>query len=237
MIPRRGLTLALFAGALWIPVAVCSAPRLTEPLPPDTPIRPGIGAAMAVTCTLGTVGDPDLLTELFPPDDVYYQLIRPTGCGACSVTVLSSVHVWLEFRKPCAVPVSIGVVKVFGTSCPRPDPGQIVFPFLEATLEGTEIGVQEFIVPVPAEWRLSADAFVAVKFATELDTCSVTGEKPRIALNPECPSCTAYNGYAGEIEDVCQFGAGLPLISVDVSECIPTPALPRSWGSLKLFYR
>ena len=240
MIPRRrsALVLSLF-GALLIPIAVSSAPRHVEPLPPGTPVHRA--AEVHGTCALGTVGDPELVGDLFPPDDTYLMLIRPTTCGACSVTVLSNVHVWLEFRKPCSVPVSISVVRAFGSPCMQPDQGQVVFPAISAVLTAdpcdSESCTQEFIVPVPAEWRLDTDAFLAVSFTAVTDSCSLEGEQPRIALRDGCPRCVAYESFAGSTEDVCQFGAGLPLLSVDVSECITTPVLRRSWGTLKMRYR
>jgi len=237
MIPRRRIALVLsLAGALLIPAVAFSAPGHTEPLAPGTPVHRAV--QLMGTCALGTVGEPELIGDLYPPDDTYFMLIRPTTCGPCSVTVLSNVRVWLEFRKPCSVPVTIGVVRSFGSPCMLPDPGQIVFPAFATVLTATETGAQEFLIPVPAEWRLDADAFLAVNFTAETDTCSSEEERPRIALKDGCPRCVAYESFSASTpEDVCQFGAGLPLLSVDVSECIPTPLRPRSWGTLKIKYR
>lgn len=236
MIPHRGSALALMlAGALLSPIAASSAPRHVELLPTNTPVHRA--AQVAGTCALGTLGEPAQLGDLFPPDDIYLTLIRPTTCGACSVTALSNVHLWIEFRKPCAVPVAISVVRAFGTTCLQPDQGQIVFPAISSVLTATETGVTEFVVPVPVEWRLTADAFLAVHFNSETDSCSAEGEQPRIALRSGCPRCVAYENFSGSTDDVCEFGVGLPIMSVDVSECVPTPVGRRSWGSLKLFYR
>lgn len=236
MIPRRCSALGLMlAGALLLPLAASSAPRHIEPLPAETPVHRV--AEVAGTCALGTVGEPAQLGDLYPPDDIYLTLIRPTTCGACSVTALSNVHLWLEFRKVCSVPVAISVVRAFGTTCLQPDQGQILFPAFSTVLTATEEGVQEFVVPVPAEWRLDQDAFLAVHFTAETDSCSLEGEQPRIALRAGCPRCVAYENFSGSTEDVCQFGVGLPLMSVDVSECVPTPVARRSWGTLKMRYR
>ena len=236
MIPRRCCALALcLAGALLTPIAASSALRSVAALPANTPVHRA--PSVLGTCVLGTVGAPELLGDLFPPNDIYFMLIRPTTCGPCSVTVLSNVHVWLNFRKPCSVPVSISVVRAFGSPCMQPDEGQILFPAFPTLLTATDIGTQEFVVAVPAEWRLDTDAFLAVNFTSETDSCSLAGEQPRIALVAGCPHCVAYERVFGETGDVCQSGAGLPLISVDVSECVPTPTLRRSWGTLKLRYR
>lgn len=236
MIPRRCFALGLtFAGALLFAIPASSAPRHVEVLPANTPIYRV--ADVAGTCALGTVGEPAQVGVLYPPDDTYLTLIRPTTCGSCSVTALSNVRLSLEFRKVCSVPVAISVVRAFGTTCPQPDQGQVVFPAFSAVLTPTEIGVTEFVVPVPIEWRLDADAFLAVHFNSETDSCSAEGEQPRIALRAGCPRCIAYENFAGSTEDVCESGVGLPLMSVDVSECVPTPVARRSWGSLKIRYR
>ena len=240
MIPRRCSALGLiFAGALLFPIAASSAPRVTEPLPANTPVHRV--AEVAGTCALGTLGEPAQLGDLYPPDDIYLTLIRPTTCGPCSVTALSNVHVWLEFRKPCSVPISISVVRAFGTACMQPDQGQIVFPAFSTLLTAepceSKSCVQEFVVAVPAAWRLDTDAFLAVNFTAETDSCSLEGEQPRIALRAGCPRCVAYENFSGSTEDVCLSGAGLPLISVDVSECVFTPVVRRSWGTLKIRYR
>ena len=237
MIPPRRAALALIVlGVLLIPATALSASRTVEPVPPEMPVRPDPGVVVAaVTCTLGTTGNAAFLTDVYPPDDGYYTLIRPASCGACSVTVMSAIHVWMEFRVPCALPVLFSVAKSFGTTCRQPDPGQILFPAFRATLTAPEEGLHEFVVPVPSTWRLDQDAFLFVKFDTEVAACS-DPDLPRLVLRSGCPRCVAYEQFGG-IEDVCQSGVGIPLIHADVTECIPTPALPSSWGSLKLLYR
>jgi hypothetical protein len=150
---------------------------------------------------------------------------------------LVNVHFMLEFRKLCAVPISISVFKSFGDVCPRPDPGQRLFGAFDTLVTPTEIGFQEFIVPLPAGWKLTAESFVALSFTGGPDSCSATDESPRIALREGCPHCLAYEGFSGTIEDVCSSGVGVPILSAEVGECVVTPVLHRSWGSVKVLYR
>jgi len=190
-----------------------------------------------VACQLGIVGTAGLENALFPPDDAYYVLLKPSTCGQCSLAALANVHVTLVFTKPCALPVRIGAVKPFGTTCPVPDVSQPLFTPIDTTLSSADPGVQEFIIPVPADWKLVADAFVSVAFVAVTDSCSADADQPQLALREGCVPCTAFEDLSGSMADVCPNAAGLPLISADVAECVSTPVRSRSWGGVKILYR
>ena len=136
--------------------------------------------------------------------------------------------------------VSIGVVKAFGTSCPVPDPGQVLFAPFESTLSydlSDSTAVKEFAIPVPSNWKLLGSAFLSVGFPAVTDSCATDADQPRIAMIDGCSPCVTYEYFAGTVDDVCPTAAAMPLISVDVAECLLTPALPRSWGAVKTLYR
>jgi hypothetical protein len=230
MTPRRGFILGpVLAAVLSIPVAVWAGSPATAP----SPLADGAGEA----CRLGVTGEPELVANIYPPDDVYYVLLRPSTCGPCSGVTLSAVRIWLEFQIPCSVPMGISVVKAVGDGCLRPDPGQVLYAAYDTTVRSIEEGIPEYVVPLPPDWKITEDAFIAIHFNAEVDSCDAEEEKPRLSLRPGCQSCTAYEGLFSTIEDVCQFGSAMPLISVDVAECVVTPTLTRTWGSLKTLYR
>jgi hypothetical protein len=229
----RALVFALVC-ALSLPLTASAALRHMESLPAGTPVHPG-GPVTDGVCQLGIIGSTAFVADLYPGDETYYMLLDPSACGACSLTTLANVHISLEFRVPCAMQVSIGMVPMTGTACPLPDAAHAMFPSIDTTLTANP-GVTEFIVPVPATWKLTGRAFLAVRFPAQTDSCSGQDDQPRLAERAGCPRCTSYEGFAGTFSDVCD-GGGIPLISADIAECLLTPTLPRSWGSLKVLYR
>jgi hypothetical protein len=202
----------------------------------DAPVHWVLQAPNA-NCRLGLDAVPDMAGALFPPDDAYYMLLKPTDCGPCSLVALLNVHVMLEFRKLCSVPIQISVFNSFNDVCPRPEPAQRLFGAWDTTLTPTDYGFQEFVIPLPEGWKLVRNSFLAIKFVGGDDSCSATNESPRIAMHEGCPRCVAYNGYSTTIEDVCQSGVGLPIMSAEVGECVFTPVVRKSWGSVKVLYR
>jgi len=217
------------------PVPPEGPPRRYETV--DAPVHFEPHAPNGTSCRLGIDAVPDLAGELFPPDDVYYMLMQPTSCGPCSLVSLVNVHVMLEFRKLCAVPIRISVFNAFGSPCPRPDPAQRLFGAFDTLVTPGDYGYQEFIVPLPEGWKLTAPAFLSIQFTGGPDSCSATDESPRLAFREGCPHCVAYNGFSDSIDDVCSTGVGLPVMSAEVSECVFTPVLRRSWGAVKVLYR
>src|SRR5438876_4002567 len=222
MIPHRGLALALtFASVLSLPVAQAAAAQRVAPIPPGTPLHRAWPVTPAVACSLGVVGAPALESALYPPDDVYYMLLKPSTCGQCSLTALANVHVTLVFPKPCAMRVAIGVVRAFGSTCLVPDVGQVLFGPVDTTLAASETDstaypvTQEFVIPVPSDWKLLGNAFASVAFPAVPDSCSAA-DQPQLALRDGCAACVCYEDFGGSIGDVCPGAAGLPLISADV---------------------
>src|SRR5204863_7590434 len=111
------------------------------------------------------------------------------------------------------------------------------FASFQSTLSYDETGIQEFAIPVPPDWKLLGSAFLSVGFPAVTDSCASDADQPRIAMIDGCSPCVTYESFAGTVDDVCPAAAAMPLISVDVAECVLTPALPRSWGAVKTLYR
>ena len=234
---RRAAAPALVLAGLAIlcSTSAWAAGRTVVPLDPRTPIHRTAVVPGGEPCVLGVSGSATNVGDLFPPDDTYYMRLGLTECGSCSVVVLSRARIQLEFRTPCTVPVAFRVVKSGGTSCPEPDRFQTLYGPFAASLTGEEEGVFEFAVDLPANWRLEEDAFLAVDFVAVVDSCSSSSDAPRLAMTAGCTPCTSYDVFG---DDVCSFGApAIPLIGVEVGECIVTPVVRRSWGSTKLRYR
>jgi hypothetical protein len=235
MIPRRGRALVLaIACALSLPLAASAASRHLQPLPPGTAFHPGPPATEGV-CQLGIVGSTVYLADLYPPDDAYYMLLDPTTCGACSLTTLANVHVSLEFRSSCSLRVWVSLVPIAGTTCPLPDALHPLVPSIDTTLTA-DPGVTEFVIPVPATWKLNGRSFLAVGFPAFTDSCSSPSDQPRLSETDGCEGCTSYERFEGTYSDVCD-GGSIPLISAEIAECQLTPTLRQSWGSIKVLYR
>ena len=225
---------ALVAATLAAAIPASAARHHATPIPADTP-QHRAGSLSPPGCILGVQGSPGLLVDLFPGDDAYFTLLRPSICGACSLTTLANVHIWLEFRNACTAPVSITCVKVGGTTCPFPDLAHPLFVSVDTALVG-DAGINEFIVPVPSNWKLLDNAFLCVRFTAADSNCNLNTNAPRLVERVGCVRCESYGYGAGMLSDTCD-GAGAPLLSAEISECVLTPARPRSWGSLKILYR
>jgi hypothetical protein len=219
------------------------AERRVQTVPPGADVqRQGGPSRVAAACTLGVMRTPDNLVEIFPTDDTFYLRLNRTNCFPCTTAVLGAVYVTLNFPLPCSIPAEVSVVRSTGGDCPVPDlfgvNPTILGPYA-VDLSTSDKGLNEFMIPLPSEWKVSEDAFLAISFPTEPEGCSAPGELPSIAVTNFCASCSAYQGFGGTVVNMCQgtFAVGSPVMSAEVSECLTTPNTSHSWGMVKVRYR
>jgi len=229
---RRGVLLLAIVAALALPGVAPAAVHTPVPVPPGTPFHPA-PLHTNDACSLGITGTASSTTDLFLPDDVYYVLLKPATCGACSLTAISQVHIQMNFEEPCMMPIRIGLVQATNSFCPQPDLGHILFPLTDASVLATDTGIGDYVIAAPADWKIHGNAFLVVDFA---DTCAGVTVQPQLANLAGCTHCSAYE-FSDGFQDVCTATGTGPLISADVVECILTGALPASWGRLKMHYR
>jgi hypothetical protein len=186
-------------------------------------------------CTMGVSGTPGSIIDfIYPPDDVYYTLVETNDCAACATAdtaIFTKVHLWLEYREACELPISIGLVGAVesGTAgCYTPN------------LTDVRYGPEGFLIPPPAQvpdtvelvFTLSSTAvvdhraFLAISFIDTAAGCI----KPRLVmrLNPPsapCQQCIGYNDWFGadDIPDDLCFPdqVGNPMMFVEVDTCYP----------------
>src|SRR5689334_4516460 len=101
MSTRWGRALALLLACALVEVApAAAAQHHYTAVDPSTPVRViNLGAnTVADACQLGVTGTVSLVGDIFPPDDVYYVLLKPSLCVACSSqTAITNVHIQLNF--------------------------------------------------------------------------------------------------------------------------------------------
>jgi len=242
MIPRRWIAPAILVLGALLP-ASAMADRRPESVPPGATIyRVGVPFTIAAACTLGSMRSPDIVLEVFPTDDIYFTRLDRSNCYPCTTAVLSTVYVTMDFPVACSIPIDIYVYKSTGGGCPAPDVFNVaptIYGPYPTELTAFDVGINEFVVALPADWKISEDAFLAVSFPREAKHCSAPGEIPQIALNPFCPQCRFYQGFGGDVYDLCSpsVATGSPILSVEVEQCLTTPTRAKSWGSVKVRYQ
>jgi len=243
MIPRCGAALtAALVCAVSLPLSSSAAERRYQPVPPGTVVHHQSvgGPTVSGVCQSGVVaGTPDVLGDLFPPNDTYFTLIHPTQCSSCSLATLTSAHIMMQFHRECSIPVEITVLAAVGTTCLQPDFVHVLCPTFATTIDGgVSVDPSDFAIALPSGCQISQDAFLCVNFVASTDSCSADADQPQIGIRAGCPHCQSYENIdGGGLEDVCQFGVGQPIMYVDIGQCVLTPALKRSWGTLRILYR
>ena len=140
----------------------------------------------------------------------------------------------------CNIIVEVSIVAAKGTDCLMPDTTQVLDgPFSYPVAITPTVG-EVHSIPLPEGWCLNRDAFVLIRFVG-IDGCVTS--KGSVALdraNTSCVSCdewaTAINWSATPV-DLCTVFPSPIWIQLDTECCGATPALRRSWGSLKTLYR
>jgi hypothetical protein len=243
--PRRLLT--AIALAVLLPGSALAVPSLT--VDAAAPAMPPVieGATGACTIETGPIGNvssawqgPDFLTAIATP-------IQPTQCSACpspQILTLNSVSFRLRWLTACSATAEVSIVGATGSpGCLAPDPSQVLCGPLSYTVSGPgSVGIVHTL-PLPSGCCVSQPAFVLVRF-TGFESCS-GGSAPGITNNTlACSPCQSWWSTVlsyPSLSDRCLEGTGAGLsqtwLSVDADCCAPTPALPKSWGDVKTFYR
>ncbi len=240
MIPRHWIAPAILVLGALLPASAMAERRLSSVPPGATIHRVGVPYTIAAACTLGSMRTPDLLLEVFPGDDFYFTRLDRSVCAPCTTAVLSTAYVTMDFPVACSIPIDIYVFKSTGGACPAPDVYSLIptiYGPYPTELSAFDVGINEFAIALPPAWQISEDAFLAISFPRAAKHCSAPGEIPQIALHPFCPGCRFYQGFGGDVYDLCASpSTGSPIMSVDVESCSTTPTRAKSWGSVKARY-
>lgn len=202
----------------------------------------GVESANA-TCTLGVLGAPAFFFNyLLPPNDAYYTKISSADCSACTspggIEVVSA-DIFLNFRVNCTIPVRVALVGAQGDAgCRTPDPNNLLCAPITYNLSPGAAGNFIFTMPLPAGCCVSGDAFVEITFLANGAGCSTSTTIPRLITTATCDPCTQYNIYPGGNDEWCSVvPPGNFVVTAAANCCNIVPALPKSWGQLRMMYR
>ena len=241
MIPRHWVAPAILVLGALLPTSAMAERRHSQ-VPPGAVIhRVGVPFTIAAACTLGNVRTPDILLEVFPTDDYYFTRLDRSACAPCTTATLSTVYVTMDFPVACSIPIDVYVFKSTEGACPTPDifsTTPTIYGPYPTELTAFDVGINEFVIALPPEWKISENAFLAVSFPRAGKHCSNPGEIPAMTFHPFCPQCRFYQGFGGDVYDLCTPGSatGSPILSVDIESCTTTPTRAQSWGSVKVRY-
>jgi len=203
-----------------------------------------------VACNLGYSGPPVSSTVyIIPPNDQFYTLLTPGQCAACAgadAARLNRVHVVLNFRRACTIPIQYSIVANGGTpECPSPNPGAQLCLTQSASLTAAAPGAYDFPLTLPDSCKFSGSAFLAINFVSFPSACNnpnidlLIGTTPMLVLINTCSVCNSYNIFETETDDLCLEPDALngnPMMYAEAWSCF-VPTLKRSWGSLKIRYQ
>jgi hypothetical protein len=204
----------------------------------------------SIACNLGYPGPPlSSIVYIIPPNDQFYTLLRPNGCAACAganAARLSRIHLVLNFRRPCTIPIQYGIVANAGTdSCPFPNPGAQLCLAQSANLTAATAGAYDFPLTLPDSCKITGPSFLAVNFVTFPPACNnpnidlLIGTTPMLVLINTCTQCSSFNFFETEQDDLCVEPdqlSGNPMMYAEAFSCY-VPTFRRTWGQLKIRYR
>lgn len=190
----------------------------------------------AVSCSTGVLQDASsILNFTVPPDDAYYTLFRVDDCPTCATAdtaIITRVHMLLELRSVCQMPVDVYMVGVQGVdSCLAPNTADVLYPsqsfFLPPATRQHDTTEVVFTLPFPA--TLVERAFLVINFADTLPCVSGGANGDSIAgvvfAQDTCYTCRSFNDWTGgdELDDLCNpaIPVGNPVIWADVDDCYP----------------
>lgn len=197
-------------------------------------------------CALGVTGPAAWrVNYILPPNDAYYTFLNPGACSTCTGVagvIATTAHVALSFGYMCTQPVTVAVYGAQGSpGCYQPDLGTVYAAPTTHNLTPPATGIYEFSMPLPPGACFSGPAFLMVMFPVDGAACDSAATRPRLVTADGCMPCTTWNIYAvGGPDDLCDPLIGFPgnpMMWVDADCCSVVPALPGSWGKLKLLYR
>lgn len=194
------------------------------------------------------IGEPDTsldeINYIDPPNDSYYTFLAPTQCPSCGAPdsiVIKFAHVVLDYPVQCILNARVSVVGATGgPSCWAPDTNDVLCPPRDVSFEPTNSGVYDLAATLTSGCKIAKNAFLNITFMSFDPQCSVHEDHPRLILSSQCAPCMSYNEYGssgGRTRiDMCPFLTGRPTMYVEGELCL-TPAIPASWGKLKMLYR
>lgn len=245
---RRRIAYPVFALSLLLaPPAWAAKPAPTiGPVPDDVPIEVHSGQALPPACSLGILGPPaNAFGYIIPPGDRYFTFLGPCPeCGGGSQLSLSKAHVQLLFPQSCDIQVYVSIVgaDLAIPGCPAPNPSEVLCPEVLYTLSdgGVLNQCQDFATDLSTGCCINGPAFLQFRF----EPGSCPDQQPLFCGPASCQNCQQYNIYPGSGpggDDLCMvlspsgvFGA---IMYADADCGCTTPALPRSWGTVKTLYR
>jgi hypothetical protein len=93
---------------------------------------------------------------------------------------------------------------------------------------------------MPEGCCIDRPAFLSFEFTANGAGCSSSTTRPRLLAIDGCAACTSYNIYPPTGNDDLCVDVGFPGNPIMYAEgecCQVVPALPKSWGTLKVQYR
>ena len=226
----RSLVVSLTALVLIVPAAAVGAPA---------------PATSAAVCQLGEsqIGA-STLYGISAPGVRLYTLLDPAACAACpspSVLSLTAADLRLKFNASCSLTLRVSVVGWMGTtSCPRPNPAQVLCGPFEQVIADVAGAAGAYAVPLPAGCCIQQRAFLC------LDVVGSPAGDMDLGFRTAGTGCVAcvQRWERGILSpgtwDLCEttYGLGHNLAIWADAECrSPTPASPHGLGGVKLGYR
>jgi len=167
-------------------------------------------------------------------------------CAATNALNLRSATIGLRWAsRPCVAHLRVSVVAAGGdAACPSPDTTRALCPPFEFTAVSGAENYEDFTIVFPADCCVGQDAFVLFQFE-DYDVCRLPngGSSGIIASLATAVACDEYVIIQNDVPGFQDWysplqGVGNSLwVQLAADCCAPTPARPRSWGSLKTLYR
>jgi flagellar hook capping protein FlgD len=223
------LSLGLIASLASVSFAATKPRAVVTTIPAGSPqkiVRISPDASQPV-CSLGITGPVmNLVDYIVPPEDAYYTLVNQANCPACgagSGIHVGNVNVSLSFPAlPCSVDVEVTLVAANGTgACLSPSTGFVICaPETLRLVAPPGGGLTQFQVPLTCSF--TGRAFLKINILETSADCAADGDRPLLATNASCATCTSYNQFGDFIDDLCSVDVGLPgnpVMSIDVPFC------------------
>src|SRR5438093_2414784 len=167
--------------------------------------RHHLGAMALDSCNAGETDQPGTIADfIYPPDDAYYTLLRVSDCAACSTAdtaLFRRVHVAVETRANCPMPLRISVVGAGGPeNCPTPDLATVLYPPESFDLIPPSNGTNDYVFTLAQQVAIVRLAFLVINFSDTSATagCNDSTRRARLPLSDaDCVFCKSYNDFTG----------------------------------------
>ena len=202
---------------------------------------------MVAVCSMGVSQVQAHSFGIFPPDDIFFTLLRRSSCTACAGSdqvLLSEASVRLFFPTVCRIPTKASIVGWLPSSCGIiPDAQNVICPDVSVVLEADDVGGRTFSIPLAADCRMTDSTFLKITFTEVPDSCiqgvPPSQSRPQMMQAGVCRPCESWGLESRGLIDVCDPVEGIgwqPIMFVVGDVCV-TPVRPRSWGRIKTLYR